>query len=108
MAQIRAATVADAESISVVHVRAWQIGYRGLMPDAVLDAIDPAARAARWRDTLTDLPPGNVVYVAADGDRIIGFVRAGRARRSTAPRARARCTRSTSTRRPGVPAPAGR
>jgi hypothetical protein len=28
-----------------VHVRTWQVAYRGLVPDAFLDAMDEADRA---------------------------------------------------------------
>lgn len=49
---VRRATVADADAIAAVHVRAWQETYRHLVPGEKLDALDPAARAQRWCDIL--------------------------------------------------------
>lgn len=36
-----------------VHIAAWQAAYRGLMPDAYLDVLDPVARGQRWRTALS-------------------------------------------------------
>ena len=36
---IRLATMADVEALAVLHVRAWQSAYRGLLPDDLLDGI---------------------------------------------------------------------
>src|ERR1700759_342461 len=44
---IRAARAADAAQIALVHVRSWQSAYRGLMPQAYLDGLDPAQRVGR-------------------------------------------------------------
>lgn len=43
MIELRAATPDDAEAIGCVYVRAWQAGYRGLLPQQFLDAVRPAA-----------------------------------------------------------------
>ena len=42
----------DAGGIARVWARAWQIAYRGLVPDAVLDALDVDERRERWRERL--------------------------------------------------------
>ena len=39
MVTLRDATPADALDIATVHVESWQVGYRGLMPDEVLDGL---------------------------------------------------------------------
>jgi len=49
---VRTAVVADAPFIARVHVRSWQVGYRGIMPDEVLDAISLEQREERWRQIL--------------------------------------------------------
>ena len=49
----RRATIADADAIAVVHVRAWRETYQHLIAVDKLDALDPAVRAARWRDILS-------------------------------------------------------
>ena len=50
---IRAARMQDAPEIAVVHVRSWQAAYRGLLPQAYLDGLDPAQRIGRWERSLS-------------------------------------------------------
>jgi GNAT superfamily N-acetyltransferase len=45
---IAPATPDDAAELGRVHVQAWREAYPGLVPDAVLAALDPAERAALW------------------------------------------------------------
>src|SRR5437763_506096 len=35
-------------AVAEVHVRSWQVAYRSLLPDAYLDSLRPADRAARY------------------------------------------------------------
>lgn len=49
---IRRAVPADAPAIARVHVAGWRDAYRGLMPDAILDSLDEAARAGMWAQGL--------------------------------------------------------
>ena len=42
------ARVSDARLIANVHVASWQAAYRGIIPDAILDALDVSEREARW------------------------------------------------------------
>jgi hypothetical protein len=51
---VRAAETRDAPAIARVHVRSWQVGYRGLVPDAVLDALSALERERDWRGWLHD------------------------------------------------------
>jgi len=51
MMQLRAANVADAESLERIRVRGWEIGYRRVFPPAELDAL--AVDPARWVDWLS-------------------------------------------------------
>src|SRR5207247_6993946 len=37
--RLRAAVPSHAAAIAVVHVRSWQVGYRGILPDPLLDAL---------------------------------------------------------------------
>ncbi|MGH9010932.1 MAG: GNAT family N-acetyltransferase [Acidimicrobiia bacterium] len=53
---VRPARPEDSEALGRVHIAAWQAAYRGLMPGAFLDALDPAARAKRWRAALLEGP----------------------------------------------------
>lgn len=73
---IRPARVDDAAQIALVHVRSWQEAYRGLMPQAYLDALDPARRVDRWARSLAETEPAGRggVLVAEDGGRVVGFI----------------------------------
>jgi ribosomal protein S18 acetylase RimI-like enzyme len=52
LARVRPARPEDGPRIGQVHVEAWRVGYRGQMPDAYLDGLDPAERGAHWREAL--------------------------------------------------------
>jgi ribosomal protein S18 acetylase RimI-like enzyme len=69
--KVRVATGADAEDIARVHVASWQVAYRGLMPDSILDALDARHRIARWREILAR--PQAAVFVAEEDSHIVGF-----------------------------------
>ena len=45
---IRAAVPGDELDVARVHVRSWQVGYRGLLSDEYLDGLRPADRARRY------------------------------------------------------------
>ncbi|MGH3291056.1 MAG: GNAT family N-acetyltransferase [Trebonia sp.] len=72
---IRAARVTDAPQIAAVHVRSWQAAYRGLLPQAYLDGLDPAERVGRWERSLAEAGDGrNGVLVADASGTLLGFV----------------------------------
>ena len=76
---VRNASATDAAAVAAVHVAAWQIAYRGLVPDGYLDAMRPEERAARYTFGSTDASlPQTVVAVGDRGLR--GFATVGRAR----------------------------
>jgi len=79
-ATLRRATVADAAAIGTMHVRAWQVGYRGIMPDAYLDGLQPAQREAMWRDTLSRDDPDRQMLVLDRGGRVVGSAAFGPSR----------------------------
>jgi GNAT superfamily N-acetyltransferase len=67
--EIRTARVGDETAVAEVHVRSWQVGYRGLFADGYLDALRPEDRAARYTFDRDD-----PVTLVAVSDRIRGFV----------------------------------
>ena len=68
---IRLALQSDVDAIARVHVKTWQSAYRGHMPDAHLDSLDPSRRAAMWSKALEQ--SATLVLVAISGDRLVGF-----------------------------------
>ena len=68
---IRPATADDARDIAEVHVRSWQMCYRGLLPQPLLDGLDPAPRVPRWREIV-----GSGGVHVADDSGVIGFAHA--------------------------------
>jgi hypothetical protein len=50
---IRSAVAGDADAMGLLHVRAWQSAYRGVMPDAYLDGLEPEERVAMWRGRIS-------------------------------------------------------
>lgn len=69
---IRSAELADALPVACVHVRSWQAGYRGLLPDSYLDALKPGERAVRYSFGDSD-PSKPATLVAVVDGTIIGF-----------------------------------
>ena len=75
MLVVRAMTDADVDAVAEVHVRTWQAAYAGIMPAAVLDALDPAVSAARRRER--KLPDGARTVVADEDGQVVGFASFG-------------------------------
>lgn len=81
---IRAAGPDDAPSIARVRIESWRWAYRGLVPDAVLDAMSVDDSELDWRRTVL-AHDGISVFVAEDGAGAVGFVSAGPSRDDAAP-----------------------
>ena len=71
MLTTRRATLADTDRISEIHVAGWQTAYQGMVPDSVLDAMEPGNLKPQWdqrvRDNFGDL------RVTNSGNQITGF-----------------------------------
>jgi GNAT superfamily N-acetyltransferase len=68
--ELRLAVPADALAVARIHVRAWQAGYRGLLPAGYLDGLRAEDRAARYTFGRADGPRTTVAVRAGD---IVGF-----------------------------------
>ncbi|MEZ4734028.1 MAG: hypothetical protein R3E79_43600 [Caldilineaceae bacterium] len=79
---VRAAKPADAPAIADVHIVSWQVAYRGLLPDTLLDTLSLEQRTQEWREILA-LPRGSRTLVYEEGDRIVGFAGVGPCRDET-------------------------
>jgi ribosomal protein S18 acetylase RimI-like enzyme len=64
----------DPPQIAAAHVAAWRETYVGLVPQPVLDGLDPAARERMWR---RHLEQGRPLAVAREADGIVGFAAGG-------------------------------
>lgn len=76
---LRPAEPNDAMDVARVHVRSWQAGYRGLLPDAYLDGLRPEDRAARYNFASENVRDP-VTIVAVDDGMIRGFATTSPAR----------------------------
>jgi len=82
---LRPAEPADALSVAIVHVRAWQVAYRDLLPADYLASLKPEDRASRYTFGGTD-PRKPMTTVALDeAGTVRGFVTTCAARDEDAP-----------------------
>ena len=73
--QLRDAVAADGTAIARIKVATWRAAYRGLLPDAVLDALDEDAEAAEWGAYVGAPPPGGRLRVADHDGVVVGYAR---------------------------------
>lgn len=72
----RQAVTGDLPGMAEVFVAAWRAGYRGVVPDEVIDALDAGTVATDLAAGLS--APGLTTVLALDGTgRPVGFVRYG-------------------------------
>jgi GNAT superfamily N-acetyltransferase len=76
---LRPALPDDALAVARVHVRAWQVAYRGLMPGDDLERLQPEERARRYDFTHLD-PARPRTLVAVEADTVLGFATVAPAR----------------------------
>jgi len=81
---IRLARPEDASAVAEIHVRAWQVAYRTLLPDEYLNGLRPEDRAARYDFASRD-PGRPSTLVAVDGEAICGFATVAPAAQGDAP-----------------------
>ncbi len=82
-AQIRLATLDDADAIARVLVDAWRESYALLMPREALELLDVEEQAMRWRETLqaySEDKVGAVFVAGGQGEAPFGFGACGRQR----------------------------
>ena len=81
---VRGARAEDAAEVAGVHVRSWQAGYRGLLPQKYLDGLRPEDRPARYTFGSEDAGLPSTIVAAQDGT-ICGFATSGPSRHADAP-----------------------
>ena len=78
MIVIRPAEIQDAPKIARVHIESWKTTYRGIVPDAFLESLDPATRAKQFAEELNAAAPDRFLYVAEnERGELVGFVSGG-------------------------------
>lgn len=75
---VRPLTHADISAVAEVVVVAWQVAYRQILPDALLDNLSIAQAEQRWLERIEE--PDKATFVAELNARVVGFVRCGPSR----------------------------
>lgn len=66
--------LADAPQLAQVVTSAWQVGFRGLLPQPFLDGLDPDQSRARWETDLSPERVGPPHFLVAQVDAVVcGF-----------------------------------
>jgi RimJ/RimL family protein N-acetyltransferase len=76
--EVRPATSRDAKAIAEIHVSASQAAFKALVPGELMATVSVEKRQAFWREAIEFSEPQ--VYVALDGDEVVGFVGFDRSR----------------------------
>ena len=75
---IRPVTLADAGPLAELHIASWRWAYPGIVPQGVLDALDPAKRAAEypawWAESRAK---GRFDLLAEEAGELLGFAAGG-------------------------------
>jgi GNAT superfamily N-acetyltransferase len=64
--------------IATIHVDAWRVAYRGIIPDEFLDSLSIDRRESTWREIL--LTANETVWVAQESETIVGWISAAASR----------------------------
>ncbi|MDQ1690672.1 MAG: hypothetical protein QOD87_780 [Pseudonocardiales bacterium] len=75
---VRPASPADADEIGRLQVETWRTGYAKVLPEAVLEALDPKAVADTWRMAITAPPSlSHHVLIAMEAEWQVGLTAFG-------------------------------
>src|ERR1051326_1277568 len=75
---IRSARPEDALLIATIHVEAWRVAYRGIIPDEYLRSLSIEQRPAAGQQALEAGHP--LTWVAEEGDAALGWISAAASR----------------------------
>lgn len=71
---VRRARLGDERAIAEVHVRTWQVAYRGQIPDVVLDGLSVERRTRAWSQIIAESsPPASGAFVLEEHGEVHGF-----------------------------------
>jgi GNAT superfamily N-acetyltransferase len=78
---VRPAQPDDAAEIARIQLTAWRLAYRRILPRHVLEGMDEAWMAERWRSSIEEPPTPRhrvlVAYEQAERSYLVGFVAMG-------------------------------
>ncbi|MFH8517093.1 GNAT family N-acetyltransferase [Streptomyces gelaticus] len=74
---IRSAVPGDAQAIGDLKVRAWREAYADFMSRDYLRMLDPVRDADEWAEYLAEIPDEHRLWIAQEGDVVVGFCRTG-------------------------------
>lgn len=77
---LRLATREDARAVAEVQVAGWHAAYRGLMPDARLDAFTVEVREPMWQRHLASGGSRSRITVCERAGQVVGFAAVGASR----------------------------
>jgi ribosomal protein S18 acetylase RimI-like enzyme len=77
---VRDAKLEDAETAATIHVKTWQVAYRGQIPDDYLDSLDVVSRTNRWKEKLSNPKPRTKNLIAEVNGKVVGFCDLGKSR----------------------------
>jgi GNAT superfamily N-acetyltransferase len=72
---VRRATADDAEAIERIRYETWRATYRGLLPDALLERLQP--NVERRRERLRSPASAQIDLVTEEGGAVVGYAFAG-------------------------------
>lgn len=75
---IRPATPDDARAIAGIHVRSWQVAYRGIVPESFLQSLSVDQRERFWRESLEGGGPRTSVF--EEHGHVVGWISVGATR----------------------------
>ncbi len=75
---IRPARPEESHVIADIHVRSWRAAYRGMVPDAILAALDIHEHQQHWEKAIAASGRGAAVLVAELNGPIAGFISYGK------------------------------
>lgn len=81
---IRKAVPDDAHPIATIHVRAWQVAYRGIIPSSFLESLSISRRKDFWRQQLQR--DEAATFVAEEHGQVLGWAQLGPSRDADAGR----------------------
>lgn len=70
---VRPAVPSDAAAFAEIHVRAWQVAYRGIVDQALIDRLDVAEKTVSWEQGIREPRDGARITVCEHDGRVAAW-----------------------------------